>query len=227
MFPRATIDHHRPDAALPQLSDSKPVSVIDSNAPSTTFIIYNFLKESGYKISSFESSLLFLGLCTDTGFFRHLTENSGDAFKTAGELCDLGASPNNAFHSIYGNRTIASRKFLGIMLSRAQTCYNGQLLIIYEKISDLDIYSPQDRDKDILYQILQGTIGVKIVASFTEEEKDRKCTVSLRTRDDIDLNKLAAHFGGGGHKKASGYTAYTGIDEAMSSFISYTETLLF
>ncbi len=221
MFPRAIIDHH-------DSSDlgSCQACLTEKTAPSTTYLVYLFLKDCGYRPDIFESSLLFLGLCTDTGFFRHLGENSGSALKIAGELCDLGASPNEAFYSIYGNRSIESRRFLGLMLSRAQTLFSGKLLTVYEKLSDLEFFSPVDRDKDMLYQLLLGTSGVTIVASFKEEEKDRKCSVSLRTREEIDLNEIAGHFGGGGHKKASGYTVMKGIDEAMQDFISYSGAIL-
>lgn len=218
-FPQAVIDHHltEPKAAS--------ASFIDSSAPSATYLVYNFLKQNNYRISREESSLLFMGLCTDTGFFRHLTSSSGNALKAAGELCDLGASPNSIFYSIYGNREAGSITFLKMMLERAVISHNGKLLVFHERISDLEFFKETDRDKDILYQIFLGTKGIKITASF-REEKNGKCSVSLRTRDDIDLSIIAQHFGGGGHSKASGYTTDGDLDDAIADFTSYADGIL-
>ncbi|MDX9799801.1 MAG: bifunctional oligoribonuclease/PAP phosphatase NrnA [Spirochaetia bacterium] len=218
-FPQVIIDHH----LTPPVPEA--AAFIDSSAPSATYLVYNFLKENNYKISTEESALLFMGLCTDTGFFRHLTSESGKAFKTAGELCDLGASPNDIFYTIYGNRESTSINFLKMMLERAVISHNGKLLVFHEKISDLEFYKETDRDKDMLYQIFLGIKGVKVAASF-REEKNGKCSVGLRTRGDIDLSKVASHFGGGGHSKASGYTTQMCIEDAIADFTSYAPVFL-
>lgn len=222
-LPLAVIDHHRSPA--PEWAEA---SVIDSNAPSTTFLILQLLKEAGCTPTPEESSLLFLGLCTDTGFFRHLTEKTGEnAFIAAAELCRFGASPSNAFYSIYGNRSPASRCFLALVLSRIELHFNGQLLTVYEKLEDLKLFDKLDKDKDMMHQILMGTKGVKVIASFREEE-DGRCSTSLRTgEEDLDLSKAAAHFGGGGHKKASGFVAKTTLAKAMTDFIDWAGKNLF
>jgi phosphoesterase RecJ-like protein len=219
-LPVIIIDHHY-TKTIPQKSDS--TSFIDNNAASTTCIVFNFLKKAGYKLNKLESDMLMLGLCTDTGFFRHLAENSGQAFKIAAKLSDLGTSPNNIYYEIYGSRTEKSIKFLSMMFSRLEFFFNGKLLILYEKISDANSFSKLENDKDTLYQILLGTKGLKIVAFFRENE-EKKCSVSLRTREDIDLSEIASHFGGGGHKKASGYTTLCSLDEAIENFKKYVCT---
>jgi phosphoesterase RecJ-like protein len=220
-LPAAIIDHH--DTSSEPVPEGIEAVYIDSKTPSTTMLIYRFMKFCKYTPDAFVSKLIFLGLCTDTGFFRHLEEHSGDAFRVAGELTDLGASPNKTFYEVYGNRSLTSRVFLGIMLSRMQAFFDGQLLVVYETLADVKHYKPIDRDKDMLYQILLGTNCVKIVASFREDEIN-KCSASLRTTvSDIDLAKIASDFGGGGHKKASGYTVNSTIENAIADFVSYTE----
>ncbi len=219
-LPTAIIDHH--DTKSEPVPEGIEAVYIDSKAPSTTVVIYKFMKFCKYTPDSFVSNLLFLGLCTDTGFFRHLEEHSGDVFRVAGELSDLGASPNKVFYEVYGNRSLTSRTFLGIMLSRMEAFFDGKLLVVYETIADLKHYQPIDRDKDMLYQILLGTKDVKIVASFREDEPNR-CSVSLRTTENIDVAKMAADFGGGGHKKASGYSVNKAIEDAIAAFVSYIE----
>ncbi|MCL2793409.1 MAG: bifunctional oligoribonuclease/PAP phosphatase NrnA [Spirochaetaceae bacterium] len=222
-LPIAIIDHHA--TTTEPVQEGIEAVYIDSKTPSTTLIIYKLMKFSKYTPDIFIGKLIFLGLCTDTGFFRHLEEHSGETFRIAAELTELGISPNKIFYEVYGNRPVTSRVFLGITLSRIQTFFDGKLLVIHETIEDLKHFSLIDRDKDMLYQILLGTDGVKIVASFREEESN-KCSVSLRTTQDIDVAKIASDFGGGGHKKASGYAVNSTIENAISTLVSYTEKLL-
>jgi len=222
-LPAAIIDHHN-TISEPVQEGIKAV-YIDSKTPSTTMLIYKLMKLFKYTPDIFTSKLIFLGICTDTGFFRHLEEHSKETFQIAGELTELGASPNKAFYEVYGNRSLTSRIFLGIMLSRMKSFFDGKLIVSYETIADLKHYRPIDRDKDMLYQILLGTDGVKIVAAFREDEPD-KCSVSLRTTTNIDVAKIASDFGGGGHKRASGYTVNSTIENAISDFVSYTEKIL-
>ena len=219
-LPTAIIDHH--DTSYEPVPQGIEAVYIDSKTSSTTILTYRFMKFCKYTPDGFASKLIFLGLCTDTGFFRHLEEHSSEAFAAAGELTELGVSPNKIFYEVYGNKSINSRVFLGIMLSRMQSFFDGQLIIVYETIADIKHYNPADRDKDMLYQILLGTDGVKIVASFREDELN-KCSASLRTTENIDVAKIAADFGGGGHKKASGYTVLSTIEDAISDFVSYAE----
>ncbi|MCL2481182.1 MAG: bifunctional oligoribonuclease/PAP phosphatase NrnA [Spirochaetaceae bacterium] len=222
-LPVAIIDHH--DTSSEPIPEGIEAVYIDIKTPSTTLLVYKFMKFSKYTPDTFASKLIFLGLCTDTGFFRHLEEHSGETFQIAGELTELGASPNKTFYEVYGNKSPASRVFLGVMLSSMQVFFDGKLIVVCETIADLKHYTPFDRDTDMLYQILLGTNGVKIVASFREDEPN-KCSAGLRTTANIDLAKIAADFGGGGHKKASGYTVNTTIKNAISDFVSYTKKLL-
>ena len=222
-LPTAIIDHH--DTSSEPVPEGIDAVYIDCKASSTTILIYRLMKLHNYTPDILTGKLIFLGLCTDTGFFRHLEEYSGEAFRVACELTELGVSPNKIFYEVYGNRSLTSRVFLGIMLSRMETFFDGQLLVLYETIADLKHYKPIDRDKDMLYQILLGTNGVKIVVSFTEEEIN-KCSASLRTTTKIDVAKIAADFGGGGHKKASGYTVNTTIENAIADFVTYAEKIL-
>lgn len=219
-FPCAVIDHH----------DSGEINggagIIEPEAPSATALVLDFLLANNFTPDREQSQLLLLGLCTDTGFFRHVSAGESGAFKAAAKLCELGASPNSAYYTIYGSRSPGSRIFLATIFSRMQFRFDGKLLTVYEKLSDLQLFAAEDRDKDVMYQLLLGTEGVVVTAYFKEEENSR-CSVSLRTREEIDLSLAASDLGGGGHKKASGYTVESSIENAIESFIKYAEEKIF
>ena len=217
-LPYAVIDHHETGIITGESG------FIDPDAPSTTALVYRMIKTAGDKPDLFEAELLFLGLCTDTGFFRHLEENSSETFLAASELVNLGVSPNKIYYRIHGNRSVSSRKLLGTILSRTESFYKGKLAVTYETYLDYHIYQKEDRDSDLLYQLLTATAGIEIVASI-KEENPGECSVSLRTTGETDLSFIAKHFNGGGHKKASGFSFAGTWEETKEAIIQYFENV--
>jgi phosphoesterase RecJ-like protein len=152
-----------------------------------------------------ESSLLFLGICTDTGFFRHLTEDNAQVFEIVSKLIRLGASPKKVFYNINGGKSLSSRILLGNMLSRTESYFDGKLLLCYETLDEHKTFGIESRDSDSLNQLLLSVEKTEAVVIIRQESADN-CTVSLRSIDKVDVAKIAASFSGGGHKNASGLT---------------------
>jgi phosphoesterase RecJ-like protein len=200
-LPTAVIDHH----AVGQYDEETTTGpmYLDPRAPSTTFMILAVIEALGLQPSSEEAELLLLGLCTDTGFFRHIDEQGAETFEYAARLIRAGASPKRAFQLINGGKSLNSRFLLGIQLSRAQACFGGKLLFTTEDYEDTQRFGLEGRDSDNLYQLLQSVKGVEAIV-VVRQETPENCTVGLRSRDTIDVAAIAAKFGGGGHKNAAG-----------------------
>jgi len=202
-FPCAIIDHHA--AVTHPLSTAQAPVFIDSNSPSCTLLIYKLITALGLELTEEEAVLLFFGLCTDTGFFRHLTQKNDDVFDIAANMIRRGASPKHTFHSINGGKSLNSRILIGNILARTEAHFNGKLLISYETLSEFTTYGFEGRDSDSLNQILMSIHGAEAVVIIRQELADN-CTVSLRSIDKVNVAKIAATFGGGGHKNAAGLT---------------------
>lgn len=197
-FITIVIDHHSSGEAFGDLRYVKP------QASSCTTLILNLIEALGKKPTKEIAELLMLGLCTDTGFFRHLTETGAPAFEAAAKLTAAGASPNKIYFDINGNKNAATLQLISQSLARATPFLEGKLLITWETLEDYQHISRDCRDIDTVYMMLLATEGVQVVASVKEDTPD-KVTVGLRTRcEDIDLGKAAAQLGGGGHRKAAG-----------------------
>jgi len=203
IFPCAIIDHHAAVTHPPSTAHA-PVFV-DSNSPSCTLLIYRLIIALGLDLTEEEAILLFFGLCTDTGFFRHLTEKNDDVFETAAQMIRRGASPKNTFSHINGGKSLNSRILMGNILARTEAHFGGKLLISYETLSEFTTYGFESRDSDTLNQILMSIHGAEAVVIIRQELADN-CTVSLRSIDKVNVAKIAQIFGGGGHKNAAGLT---------------------
>ncbi|MCL2721672.1 MAG: bifunctional oligoribonuclease/PAP phosphatase NrnA [Treponema sp.] len=200
-FPIAIIDHH---AAVkhPPSTPQAPVFV-DAASPSCTLLIYKLVKALALELTKEEATLLLFGLCTDTGFFRHLTEKNYAVFEAAAEIIRHGAGPKSIFNIINGGKSLNSRILLGNILSRVESHFNGKLLISYETLDEFKKFGFEGRDSDSLNQMLLSIEGAEATV-IIRQECDDNCTVSLRSLDNIDVSLIAASYGGGGHKNASG-----------------------
>ena len=202
-YPYAIIDHHG-TANHPPSTPQAPVYG-DSNAPACTLLIEKLITALGLELTEEEASLLLFGLCTDTGFFRHLTERNAAVFETTAKLLRHGASPKKTFQIITGGKTLNSRILAGIVLSRTESYFDGRLLICHETFEEFKTFGLGNRDSEIINQMLQSIEGVEATVNIRQECAEN-CTVSLRSIDKINVAEIAASFGGGGHKNASGLT---------------------
>lgn len=221
-LPLMVIDHHSSGKEFGEYR------YVDSESPSTTLLIQNIIESTGDLPSFEEAELLFLGFCTDTGFFRHLSSESSDVFQAVSRLVEAGASPNAAHRVITGGRTHGSRRLLGRILDRSRLHYNGRLLVSWEVLQDRSELKTQDRDSDSMYQMLQSIGGIEAVAVVHEESED-SFSIGLRSNNTTDVGAIAKSFGGGGHQKAAGCslkgTKETVLAEIIGSFShSFTKT---
>ena len=204
-LPRAVIDHHETNEysrTRNSANTSEPV-FLDGKAPSTTFLVLKLIDTLGLEPNREEAEMLFFGLCTDTGFFRHVDAGGAEIFRVAARLIQYGANPKAAFAAIHGGKSLDSRKLLGIVLTRAETFFDGQLVLSVEEYEETCQYGIEGRDTDSLYQLFQSIEGIEAIVLIRQETPDY-CTVGFRSRDQIDVAKIAQSFGGGGHKNASG-----------------------
>jgi phosphoesterase RecJ-like protein len=222
-LPQAVIDHHAAGDHGTEGPDR--VIFLDVEAPSVTFMILALAEALGLSPSAEEAELLFFGLCTDTGFFRHVDETGADTFAYASRLIRAGASPKNAFNAIHGGKSLGSRVLLGHILSRAEPYYEGKLIVSSEKYEETQEFGLEGRDSDSLYQLLQSVEGVEAILIIRQESPEN-CTVGLRSRDKVDVAKIAAQFGGGGHKNAAGISIPGHIEALQPRLIQAFEAQL-
>jgi phosphoesterase RecJ-like protein len=215
----AVIDHH---------TAGKPfgaVHFIDPEAPSVTYMIQQVIEAMGDQPTPEEAQVLFFGLCTDTGFFRHLAEGSDHVFAAASKLIESGANPKTAHRRMYAGKSLESRRMLGRVLSSTKQCFDGRVLIAYERMADIAEFGIDSRDSDQLYSLLQGVRNVDIVV-YLREEGPKSTNVGLRSVGTSDMGALAKSFGGGGHVNAAGFTVELPLSDVEAAVVERLPTYL-
>ncbi|TXT42108.1 MAG: phosphoesterase RecJ domain-containing protein [Spirochaetes bacterium] len=211
--PVAFIDHHG------ESGEPGPADYLDHSAPAVTAMVFLLMEAMGHSPTKEEAELLFFGLATDTGFFRHLDERGGETFEIAARMVDLGASPKTTFMAINGGKSLNSRKMLAEILSRILPYYEGKLLVSYVTVEDQQRYGMSSRDSDLLYQLMMSVQGCE-VCFVVKQEAENQCTVGFRSREKVNVAKIAAQFGGGGHKLASGLSMQGSVEEVLAALIA-------
>lgn len=195
------IDHH-PKNDLHKLTQ---LNLVDYNASSTAEIIYEIINKIEISIDSVLATTLLTGLYTDTGGFKH-SNTTPKTLEIAAELLRRGAKIKLITKNVSLNKSVAAMKLWGIALSRLY--YHNELKISSSMLTQKDIRDCQAQAEDISGVVnLINTIPDSNAAILFYETQDGKIRASLRTeKENIDVSRLAYYFGGGGHKKASGFT---------------------
>jgi phosphoesterase RecJ-like protein len=219
-LPAAVIDHHGTSQEA-----QWDAFYVDHQAPSTTFLMRQLIAALGLEPLGEEAELLFFGLCTDTGFFRHVDGGGAETFDTAAALIRAGANPKAAFAAMHGGKSLDSRRLMGHILSRAESLFDGKLIISSEEYEETCRFGLEGRDSDSLYQLFQAVAGVEAIVLIRQETPE-KCSVGLRSRDLLDIGRIAASFGGGGHKNAAGFAIPGTIAELKPKIVKAFESIL-
>jgi phosphoesterase RecJ-like protein len=204
--PCLVIDHH---------SSGSPfgtVRFIDSSAPSSTMLVLQLFDDMAIRPDADTARLLLFGLCTDTGFFRHLSLKGADTFRAVARLAEYGTSTAEVYMMVYGRRALSARKLLAEMLARTESHADDRFLLTWQTIEDRERLSALQRGEDDLYRLLQ-TVRGNVVVALVKEERPGAFSVGLRSTTAVDVGAIAGSFGGGGHRQAAGFD----IDGTLAS----------
>ena len=192
------IDHHQ---TQDNLGGGR---VVDASSESCGRLAWEAIRALGVTITPTMANHLFMAVATDTGWFRH-TNTSAATMTLAAELIQAGAQPTELYEWIYETNTKPRLALRGRSLSRLATTAN-------DRIAWSEIYSQDYADtgaipldtEDLINdpRSLAGTV----IALLFIEQPDGQIKISFRSKEPVDVAKLAEQFGGGGHQRAAGAT---------------------
>jgi phosphoesterase RecJ-like protein len=212
------IDHH---VTAGSFGD---IRVLDAQAASTAEIVYALLQTLNVPITPDIATCLFTGVITDTGSFRfqNVTPNT---LCVAAKLLEAGAPPAHISENVFENRTFAATLLLGQALSTLTQTPDGQIIWAHITAQDFRALGATDQDTEGIVNYVRGVRGAEVGILFREMETG-KIRVSLRSRASVNVAEIAARFGGGGHRMASGCTFDGPLADAEQAVVSAVQTAL-
>jgi bifunctional oligoribonuclease and PAP phosphatase NrnA len=191
------IDHHasgRPFASI---------NWIDEDACAVAAMIYRIALAAKVEITPSMATCLYTGIISDTGAFTY-SSTSADTFALAHDLAGRGANPSQIAKDIYFSNPASKIRLLGKALSNLQC--EGDLAWTWVTAEDMDQIGADAEDCEGVVNYLISIVGVESAVFLREVPNASQFRLSIRSKGKIDVARVAEHFGGGGHRSASGCT---------------------
>ncbi|MFZ5868600.1 MAG: DHH family phosphoesterase [Thermodesulfobacteriota bacterium] len=190
------IDHHPTN---PLYGD---VNLVDPSATSTAEMVHEVLKEAGYHLTPDVGMCLYTGLITDTGGFRFSGVNSR-TLSVGAEMLASGFDSYKVTLHLFEEFPLGRLQLERLMLERIEVLIDGQVIVSTLYNDDFSKLGLEHSDAENLVSRLREIRGVEVGLLITEQT-DGFTRVSLRSKNHVDVARLAKSLGGGGHRRAAG-----------------------
>jgi len=213
--PIINIDHHIGN------TEFGTVNVLKPDYSSTAEIIYKMLKDE-IEMDKEIATYLYIGILTDTGAFRYPNTTS-HSLRVASELVAYGVIASQVSEFIWFTDPEARIKLLGNVLREMN---------LYDKISIMTVtremlkqYGAKEEDTEEFIDYGLAIDGI-VTAAIIKERKNGILKISLRSKNNVPVQELAAKYGGGGHRTASGFSVKRDIDSFKTELKKELEKLM-
>jgi len=209
--PRMCIDHHQGVDA-----DFADVVVSDTSAAAAGVLVYELIRDMGGDITPRIAEAVYAAIITDTGTFR-FSNTDARVFRIAMDLTRDGINPFTLHRQVF-SKTAAAVKLLGAVMSTLEYTSDGKLAWIHATRQMFDSASADYEDSDGILDIVRSTKSVEFCLFF-KELPDGRVKVSLRSNGTVDVYEIAKHYGGGGHRMASGMSVNGPMANAIKTVV--------
>jgi bifunctional oligoribonuclease and PAP phosphatase NrnA len=191
------IDHHASNTRYADLN------WVSAREPSSGELIFRLLKAAGWPITPRIADCLFTAVSTDTGSFQYSTTRPG-TYHVAAELVARGANLAKITDEVYQSFPLSRVRLLQHVYNHFRLVHDNQIAYFWLKKADFVRTGADTDDSEGLIDHIRAIAPVMVACVFEEMAPDLT-RISLRSKSSkVDVNKIAAQFGGGGHVAAAG-----------------------
>ncbi|MGC2237266.1 MAG: bifunctional oligoribonuclease/PAP phosphatase NrnA [Pyrinomonadaceae bacterium] len=188
------------------------INWIDATASAVGEMIYNLCKAIGGRISKEIAECVYMALVTDTGSF-HFPNTTDRTLKVASELVKVGVKPAYISEVVYNSYPWSRIELMRQVLDTVRRDESGKVAWMRQTMEMAEKANSVDGDNNGFVNIPLAAREVEAVL-YMRETAPNVYRVSLRSKGDINVARVAEKFGGGGHKNASGCRVEGVWDEA-------------
>jgi len=206
-LPALNIDHHFDNR------NYGTVNLVVPQAAACGEVIYELIEGAGARISPEMAAALYTAILTDTASFRFQT--TPRTLRSVADLIELGADPEKVAAGAYEQVPFKTFKLLARSLETLKQACNG--LVTYCRVSRrmYEETGTTDSNSESFIDYLRVIARSRVNIVF-KELPDHRTRVNLRSKGDLDVQRVASHFGGGGHRNAAGCSLDAGFEEARN-----------
>jgi phosphoesterase RecJ-like protein len=208
---RINIDHHHDNTRFGD------VNLVEVGASSTAEIVYELAIALGAEITPEIAAALYVGLITDTGKFMYENTNA-QTHRIAADLIDAGVAVDDTYRRLYEHVPIEKLRLLSRALDGIRRYCGERLIVSYITAADYEASGGGEEMTEGIIDHLRSIEGCKVAAMIRDKgDRGRAARkVSLRSSGgEIDVSAMARKHGGGGHKRAAGFSTDLELDDLV------------
>ena len=209
---RINVDHHHDNTLFGD------VNLVETGASSTAEIVYRLAILLGVEITPEIASALYVGLVTDTGKFMYENTNA-QTHRITADLIDAGVAVDETYRRLYEHVPIEKLRLLSRALDNIGRYCGERLTVAYITAADYEASGAGAEMTEGIIDHLRSIEGTKVAALIRDQgDRGRAARkVSLRSSGgELDVSAIARKHGGGGHKRAAGFSTDLELDELVS-----------
>ena len=210
------IDHHVSNEAFAD------VNYIVPDASSTSELVYNLLDYDKMSLETAEA--LYMGIAHDTGIFRYSC-TSPETMEAAAQLMRKGVDTAKITDRTYYEKTCVQNQILGRALLESIMVLDQRCIVSVVRLKEMEFFQAKPSDLEGIVSQMRQTKGVE-VAMFLHETAPQTFKVSLRSKERVDVSRIAKYFGGGGHVRAAGVTMKGSVHDVINNLTALIEKQL-
>lgn len=213
------IDHHKRSNVYGK------VNVIDETCPATCQLVYEFITYLKIKIDIDIATYLYAGILTDTGSFNYASTNER-TLAIVSKLVGLGIDFAYICKKLNDTVKESKLKLIATAINNMEVYEDGKIRYTYVDYDTICKLGVEEEDAEGMTNYLRMVQGTE-VAVYVRGKSNGSNKVSLRSGDKVDVSAVAILFGGGGHKRASGYTMPETIDISKQKLLDELKRLIY
>ncbi len=202
----AVVDHHGTNTGFGGLN------LIDGAAPATAVVMFRLFERMRLALSREEAVCLYTALATDTGNFVYDSTNA-ESFAIMSALMEAGLPLADYSRRLFRVKELPFVRLLGLALPSLRLTSGNRVAGLRLSRAQMKAAGATDGHTEGLVDYAIDLEGVKL-AYFAREMEDGRTKMSLRSLEPYHVDGVAARFGGGGHRLASGLTVDMPLEEA-------------
>lgn len=202
------LDHHRSNDRYGS------INVVDADAAATAVVVRDVARELGWALNRDAALCLYTGIVTDTGRFQY-SSTTAEVFGLAEELAGFDLPIADMSRQLFEEHRFAYLQLVATCLARSELDELLGFVATWITQDDLKHFGVEIEETEGLIDLVRRAAEAEV--SCVLKETADGVRVSLRAISATDVGAIAAHFGGGGHRYAAGFTAHGNVREVLNA----------
>lgn len=218
-IPKIVIDHH-----IASDDPAGDIVLTDTTACATGELVYDLACELDLEITPEIARSLYAAILTDTGGFRY-SNTTPRSHAIAADLLSHGVDPEEMYQRVYASAPAGRVRLLAEVLASLGVDEPCGVAWLTMGAGSLERHGVRSEDLDGIVEHARSIAGTRM-AIFFRDLGYGKVKISFRSTGDVDVNRFAREFGGGGHVKASGALVAGTLDEVRDRVVTEAKRFL-